>query len=266
MLPVVLTRPAEMATTCPASALADSDRPSEDKPASENRPLDLALAASTSSEDKRPVRSRVHNQPEETLAWDKHKAEEPEAGLDDYSRRTYSGYPSDATCESCAEYLDEQFEVVQKVQVPKEAEKNREPSLDSQVPEVSTPSLAARPPSSAFRNPSRPLPVVGSRPSSDRHRRSNPDQPPSWEQPSQASLLLVPFLHIHRYIPWLERPSSEQAACIAARLASAEADTPSSAGTAIHRDPRHAEKSPVPERGETIPEADRPEHKEHTAA
>ena len=117
MLSAVLTRPIEMATTCPALALADSDRPSEDKPASENRPLDLALAASTSSEDKRPV----HNQPEETLAQDKHKAEEPEAGLDDYSRRTYSGYPSDATCESCAEYLDEQFEVVQKVQVPKEA-------------------------------------------------------------------------------------------------------------------------------------------------
>jgi hypothetical protein len=60
----------------------------------------------------------------------------------------------------------------------------------------------------------------------------------------------------------------EQAACIAVQpaLASAEADTPSSAGTAIRRDPTHVEKSPALELGETIPEADKPEHKEHTAA
>jgi hypothetical protein len=110
--------------------------------------------------------------------------------------------------------------------------------------------------------------VVDSHPSSGRHRHSNQDQPPSWEQPSQASLLLVPFLHIRHYIPWPERPSWAQAACIAVQpaWASAEADTPSSAGTAFRRDPTHVEKSPALELGEIIPEADKPEHKEHTAA
>jgi hypothetical protein len=257
-----------MATTCPALALADSDRPSADKPASENRPLDLPLAASTSFEDKQPVHSREHNQPEEPLALDNRKAEEPEAGLDDCCRRTYSGYPSDARCESSGEYLDEQCVVEQRIQVPTVAEMNHEPNQDSLVPEVPKPSLAELRPSSAFHNPSRPLLVVDSHPSSGRHRHSNLDQLPSWEQPSQASLRLVPFLHIRRYIPWPERPSLEQAACIAVQpaLASAEADTPSSAGTAIRRDPTHVEKSPALELGETIPEADKPEHKEHTAA
>jgi hypothetical protein len=215
MLSEVLTRPVEMATTCPALALADSDKPLEDKPTSENRPLDLPLAASTSSEDRRPVHSRVHNQPEEPLALDNRKAEEPEAGLDDYCRRTYSGYPSDARCESSGEYLDEQCVVEQRIQVPTVAEMNHEPNPDSLVPEVPTPSLAGLRPSSAFHNPSRPLLVVDSHPSSGRHRHSNLDQLPSWEQPSQASLRLVPFLHIRRYIPWPERPSLEQAACIA---------------------------------------------------
>jgi hypothetical protein len=96
-----------MVTTCPASALADSDTPPEDERASENTPLD-PLAANTSSEDTWQEHSPVRNQPVETLALDKHKGEEPAAGLDDCSRRTYSECPSDARFESSGEYLDEQ--------------------------------------------------------------------------------------------------------------------------------------------------------------
>jgi hypothetical protein len=91
---------------------------------------------------------------------------------------------------------------------------------------------------------------------------------PSWEEPSQASSRPVPFLHIRPHNPWPERPSSEPAAYTVAplALALALAGRPSWAGIAPHRDPRHAERSQVPERGETIPEAERPEHTEHRAA
>ena len=269
-MPVGLTRQVEMETTCPALALADSDTPSEDERASENTPLDPS-AANTSSEDTRQEHSPVRSQPVGTLASGKHKGEEPAAGLDDYSRRTCSEYPSDARFESSDEYLDEQFVVEQGAQVPKVEETNHEPSPDSPVPEEPTPSQAEQLPSSAFRNPNRPLRAVDRRPSSGLHRRNNPDPLPSletrsWEEPFQASSRSVPFLHIRHHNPWPERPSSEPAANTAVPLVFAEVDRPSWAGTENHKDPMRAEKSPVPERGETDPAADRPEHMEHMAA
>ena len=237
-------------TTCPALASADSDTRSVDKRASENTPSDHPLAANTSSEDKRQGHNPEHNQPEDTSALDKRRGEERGMGRVDYSHRTCSGYPFDATCESCGEYLGGRFVVERTVRIP----------------EASMPSQAEQRPSSACHILSKPWPAADTHPSLDRHRRNNLVQPPSSESPSRASWPPVAFHHIRFHIPWLEQPSLELAAYTVVRLASVVADRPSSAGTATHRDPEPVEKSLVPERDETILEVDKLEHTEHKAA
>ena len=148
------------------------------------------------------------------------------------------------------------------------AEKNLAPNPDNLVPAVSTPLLAERPPSSAFHIPNKPWSAADMHPSSNPRHHSNPVRLPSSEQPSRASLRPVPFHHIRRHIPWPEPPSSELAAYTVEPWAWAlvVADKPSLAGTELRMGPRPAEKSPEPERDETTPAAEMPEHKEHRVA
>ena len=105
-------------TTCPALALADSDTRFVDKRASGNMPSDHPLAANTSSEDLRLVHNPVRNPPEDTSALDKRTGEEPGMVRVDYPLRTCLGYPFDATCESCGEYLGGRFVVEQTFLIP----------------------------------------------------------------------------------------------------------------------------------------------------